>query len=349
MAPIRPEDHAFVFQASMLVDLRRNLDLNQAELAELLDVPVNTLSRWERGINVPDANALAALFSIAKEHGETPEFFKQREGTIVNREVREKLVIQWDRQILVPNEGYAKALVPGLWEYCRLLFPRIEGMYGIVYGSSIQWDLQQILRQWNLEVRIIYYNADEELVREGERIFKLAQGKSSVSPARQTIHIPPVHQFLLGGNPQEIDPARAVYVLISNDGDYADFLTRLKDAGTEVFVCGYADCSQRLVRAVGSDHFIPWRRPYMVAKCHKVASSLFGKTITKGAFGNQCKVVLEEDDFEGDDYEELLEDAGFSVNHPFASVLQHMKTFGILCVESPEEDPNRVRFSSPGR
>ena len=69
VAPIRPEDHAFVFQASVLVDLRRKLDLNQAELAESLDVPVNTLSRWERGSNVPDANALAVLFSIAKERG----------------------------------------------------------------------------------------------------------------------------------------------------------------------------------------------------------------------------------------------------------------------------------------
>ena len=84
VAPIRPEDHAFVFQASGLVDLRRKLDLNQAELAESLDVPVNTLSRWERGSNVPDANALAALFSIAKERGLKPEFFKQREGSIVN-------------------------------------------------------------------------------------------------------------------------------------------------------------------------------------------------------------------------------------------------------------------------
>ena len=103
-----------------------------------------------------------------------------------------------------------------------------------------------------------------------------------------------------------------------------------------MFVCGYSDCSQRLVRAVGSDHFIPWQRPYIVAKCHEVASQLVGKTVTKSAFGDRCKVALEEDDFKGDDYEELLEDAGFSVNHPFASVLQHIKTFGILRVTSPD-------------
>ena len=349
VAPIRPEDHAFVFQASVLVDLRRKLDLNQAELAELLDVPVNTLSRWERGSNIPDANALAALFSIAMERGVKPEFFNQRDGSIVNREVRERLVIQWDHQNMAPNESDAKALVPELWEYSRLLFPRIEDMSGMVYGSRIQWDLQQRFVQWKLEVRSTYYNADEQLVKEGERIFRLAQGKNGVSPTRQSISTPRAHDVLLGRTPQEIDPARAVYVLISNDGDYADFLRRLKEAGAEVFVCGYADCSMRLVRAVGSDHFIPWQRPYIVAECHEVASALGGKTITKGAFGNQCKVALEEDGFEGDDYEELLEDAGFSVNHPFASVLQHMKTFGILLVESPEGDPNRVSFSIPGR
>ena len=94
VAPIRPEDHAFVFQASVLVDLRRKLDLNQAELAESLDVPVNTLSRWERGSNVPDANALAALFSIAKERGLKPEFFKQREGAIMNRQGNRILIFE---------------------------------------------------------------------------------------------------------------------------------------------------------------------------------------------------------------------------------------------------------------
>ena len=94
MAPIRPEDHAFVIQASVLVDFRRELDLNKAELAESLDVPVNTLSRWERGSNVPDANALAALFSIAKERGLKPEFFKQREGTIVNRQGNRILIFE---------------------------------------------------------------------------------------------------------------------------------------------------------------------------------------------------------------------------------------------------------------
>jgi len=48
-------------------------------MAELLGVPANTLSRWETGITVPDANALSAIISIAKEHGmEPPSFFDLR-------------------------------------------------------------------------------------------------------------------------------------------------------------------------------------------------------------------------------------------------------------------------------
>ena len=341
VAPIRPEDHAFVFQASGLVDLRRKLDLNQAELAESLDVPVNTLSRWERGSNVPDANALAALFSIAKERGLKPEFFKQRVGTIVNRDVRKTLVVQWDLQNISLEADDVEHLIPDIWKYFRLVFPNLEARHGVVYGSGMDGGLQQTLRKWNVAVRNTVYNADGQLIREGEQIFKLGQNNIASSPLWQSIDIVP--------RQSEIDPTRAVYVLLSNDGDYADFLRRIKEAGAEVFVCGHSNCSQRLVRAVGSDHFMPWQRPFMVAACHEVATDLAGKTITRGAFGNQCKVALEEYGFDGDDYEELLENAGFSVNHPFASVLQHMKTFGVLGVESPEGDPSRVSFSTPGR
>lgn len=351
MAPIRPEDHAFVFQAVVLSETRRELGLNQAQLAELLDVPVNTLSRWERGSNLPDANALAALFSIAKERGVTPEFFKERRSVITNRHDRKTLVTQWDYQNMALEADDIEGFCPELREYMHLIFPRAEDFVAAAYTPPIHrlgtpWDVGANLKKAGFDVKPLHFNANQELVREGEKIFNLPP-----DPNNRTVVI--LTSWLGGLWPtaihEGIDPAKAVYVLISNDGGYTDFVKRLQAASVEVFVCGNNDCSERLVKAVGPDRFIPWQRPYMVAKCYEMARKLTGKSITKGSFGNQCRVALEEDGFEGDDYEELLEKTGFSLNRPFASALQHMNTMGILRVKQSENDPNRVALTIPGR
>lgn len=351
MAPIRPEDHAFVFQAAVLSELRRELGLNQAQLAEFLDVPVNTLSRWERGSNVPDANALAALYSIANDHGVTPEFFKERRGVIINRHNRKTLVGQWDYQNMAIETDDIEHFCHELHEYMRLVFPRAEDFVAAAYTSPIHglrtsWDIGANLKKAGFDVKSLHFDADRELIREGERIFNLPP-----DPNNRTVVIPT--SWFGGIWPiaihEGIDPTKAVYVLISNDGGYTDFVRRLQAASVEVFVCGNAHCSQRLVKAVGPDRFIPLQRPYMVAKCYEVARKLTGKPITKGSFGNQCKVAFQEDGFEEDDYEELLEDAGFSLNRPFASALQHMNTMGIIRMKSFKDDPNRVTLAIPGR
>lgn len=325
MAPIRPQDHAFVFEAAVLVELRSKLGLNQAGLAELLDVPVNTLSRWERGSNIPDANALAALFSVAVERGITPELFKERKGAITNRYDRNILVIQWDYQNMGLSPDDIDNLTSEIRDYVRIIFPRVEDLKATAYMSSWNWDVREALRRKEFVIKSSSYNADRQLIQDGEVDFGLSSNSYRKS----------------------INPPEAVYVLISNDGDYADYLGRLKNAGVEVFVCGTTNCSERLIRGVGTDRFIPWQRPYAVIKCYEVASKLIGKSITKGLFGNQCRVALEEDGFDGDEYKELLEDTGFSLNRPFASALQHMSTMGILRVKPSDDDPNRVTLTTP--
>ncbi len=102
MAPVRTEDFDYVFQPTGLKSLRENLHLTQADLAALLDMPVNTISRWERGSNSPDANVLAAIYSIAQERGVTPEFFVRRPNPMATRSNRETVVFHWDFQNLVP-------------------------------------------------------------------------------------------------------------------------------------------------------------------------------------------------------------------------------------------------------
>ncbi len=327
MAPIRPEDHAFVFQAAVLPELRGKLGLSQAQLAEFLDVPVNTLSRWERGSNVPDANALAALFSIAKERGVTPEFFKKRRIVISKRRNWKNRIVDWDFQNLgVDAEG-----IDEVWDELRQYIDLLCGsqantvLYAYVpHGIGGMWGVEhspqgKALQSTGFTMVSCHSDADRHIMDDGRAAFQ-----------------------------DSFRPRESVYVLISDDGDYADYLKELRSAGVETFVHGTNECAKRLRAVVGGDHFIPWQRPYMVAKCYEVARKLVGKTITKGAFGNRCRVALEEDGLEGDEYEELLEDTGFSLNRPFASVLQHMNTMGILQVKPIENDPNRVTLTVPG-
>ena len=329
MAPIRPEDHSFVFQAAVLVELRRELNLSQAQLAELLDIPINTLSRWERGSNVPDANALAALFSIAKERGITPEFFKERSGAIMNKSRKwENRIVDWDFQNLGVDAEDIEEISDELEQYMNLLCGSQANNVFYAYvplGIGGRWGVEhspqgKALQSAGFTMVSCPSDADRHIIGDGRAAFR-----------------------------DSFRPRESVYVLISDDGDYADYLKELKSAGVETFVHGTNECAKRLRAVVGSDHFIPWQRPYMVAKCYEVARKMAGKPITKGAFGNQCRVALEEDGWEGDEYEELLEDTGFSLNRPFASALQHMNTMGILWVKPTENDPNRVTLTISGR
>ncbi len=348
MAPIRPQDHAFVFEAAVLVELRSRLGLNQAGLAELLDVPVNTLSRWERGSNVPDANALAALFSVAVERGITPEFFKERKGAITNRYDRNILVIQWDFQNMGLSPDDIDNLTSEIREYAQLVFPRVGDFKATAYVSGVNWNVRNALMEVGFGIESSYYNADRQLIQDGEVMFGLhsSSRRPSADPLRKRVSeiVSAVHS---SSSLPTADPSQSVYMLISNDGGYADYLTSLKNAGIEVFVCGTAACSERLTKTVSHDHFLPLQRAYMVAMCYEVACRLAGKSISKSAFGNQCRVALEEDGFEGDEYEELLEDTGFSLHRPFASALQHMSTMGILRVKQSDDDPSRVTLTIP--
>lgn len=75
--PVKPGDFEYRFSPSSLLETREQLGLSQSGLAGRLGLPVNTISRWERGDTTPDANALAAIYSIGVKEGLKPEFFQR--------------------------------------------------------------------------------------------------------------------------------------------------------------------------------------------------------------------------------------------------------------------------------
>lgn len=162
-------------------------------------------------------------------------------------------------------------------------------------------------------------DADARIIREGRRIFGLSEHN-------EYIQLDSSGRSSLTYN-QRIRPELTAYTLISDDGDYSDYLEELQQVGVETFVWGTDECSRRLRSAVGEDHFIPWERPYVTVKCMEAAQELNGLAVSKGEFGNVCKRLLDETG-----YEVFPEDAGFSPKRPYASVLRHMELNGLVRV-----------------
>ena len=257
MPPIRPEDHAYHFRPAMLREIREQLKLTQAQMSDLLEIPVNTLSRWELGNNLPDANALAAIYAVAAERGLRPQFFEERKSAIMNRYSREVLVIQWDYQDLASDTEDIEDFCGELRKYIGLVFPRAKNFVAAAYTPSIHWlgetwKASRALRESEFDVKPLYFDANSELIAEGEKAFNLP-------PAINNRTIVVVSQWWsewhsgvwLEAVHSGIDPKRTVYVLISNDGGYTDYLKRLQSAGIEVFVCGNGQPSEKLIKAVG--------------------------------------------------------------------------------------------------
>ena len=319
MPPIRPEDHAYRFRPAVLRELRGQLNLTQAQMAGLLEIPVNTLSRWELGSNLPDANALAAVYSVAAERGIRPQFFEER-SAMNKRKTRKDRIIDWDFQNLGVEAENIEDTIEELIEYMDCVYGRSGNDALRVYVSpwGINFSQSQTLRQAEFEVVQCYSNADRKIMEDGESLF------SSSS---------------------DFHPKESAYVLISDDGDYADYLKGFRTLGVETFVVGTDECSQKLIRAVGQDHFIPLNRPYVVLKCLEVAQELNGKTIHKGNFGDLCRRKLSDDGLELDDIDGIMEDTGFSLNRPYASALLHMEFTGLVKTHKADNDPNRITIT----
>ncbi len=296
MAPIRPDHYSFAFQPETLEGLRKQLGLTQAALAELLEIPVNTVSRWERGANTPDANALAAIFSIAKDSGITPQFFTRRASLMETQNQRTKLLFPWDFQ----NRGLDASEVETEWRYMRkyidLLFPRSRASRQFwAYTAPHQYQAAAKLEPLKFEVFTSYFDADSQLVQD---VKEECQKR----------------------------PTRTILILAADDGNYAELLRDAREAGVDVYIWGTDNCSDRLRRVLADGHFIHWDAPFVVTECVEVIKELRGKSITRSEFGNQCKARLDESEI-------YPYDVGFSNNHPYSSLLRWLERQGLVVIK----------------
>ncbi len=319
MAPILPSAFDYAFSHERLSQLRAELELTQAELADLLDVPVNTVSRWETGKTTPDAHALAAIYSIAVERsGEPPEFFEWRPRPLSARLERESLVIMWDFQNISFDSEELDEELDWFDEYIDLMYPHAaENKIARAYAASSEVrNATQSFREHGFEVKQIWGDADRQLIADAERLFTtgISMGIATTPVAR-------------AASTQRVDPEDSTFILVADDGDYAALLRDLAEQGVDVHLWATDEVSRRLRSLVDKDHFIEWDAPYVIAKCFEVIEELDERTISPSEFGNTCKQA-----FDSEGYDIYPPDAGFSRNRPYMSVLRWMEKQELVSV-----------------
>ncbi len=310
MAPIKSDQFAYAFRPESIDELRKQVGLTQAGLADELDVPVNTVSRWETGATTPDAKALAAMYSVAKERGVNPQFFQRRVEVTKKQRERTKLMVAWDFQ----NRGLGAVDVVHEWpfakKYLDLHFPKAHANRSLrAYPTLFQNEARKELENFGFEITQSAYNVDSQIVRD-------------------------VKDYCL------VNPSKVVFVLISDDGDFVSLLRELRQAGVDCYVWGSDRCSQRLIAAVEENHFVNWDRMFVVSTCIDVIKEIGGKPISRSAFGQRCYQALE-------DAEVFPDSVGFSKNRPYASLLRWLELQGLVSVQeiSSKKDTITVRLT----
>ena len=305
MVPIRPDHFDFTFDPNTLESLRKRLGLTQAVLAEQLDVPVNTVSRWETGATTPDAKALAAIYSIAKRRGVTPQFFKRRASLTQTQNQRTKLFFVWDFQNHAIPADEVQEEFSYVRKYLDLCFPKTRSSRRfLAYTGLGQFGAGQELEGLDFDVIESFIDADSQIIKD-------------VQEACQT------------------RPAKTVIILVTNDGNFSDMLLHLKRTKVDAYVWGSDECNERLRKALGDGRFVHWDAPFVVTECVEVIKELNGEAISKGEFGNRCKNRLDESAIYPDD-------VGFSRRNPYGILLQWLEAQGFIVITSVSGRPKLV-------
>ena len=223
MPPLK--DGIYRFDPKSITTIRSQLQITQAKLAAELEVPPNTVSRWERGETAPDARALAAIHSIAMERGLTPAYFKKESPA--DSAARTELLVNLDFQ----NLGLTANDVPAFDAWIR---------------DELNRRFPHTANRWFKGFCALHQSAAaEELERMGWRIWEDSDDLDSeiVSQSRSDC-----------GR----KPANTILILGSRDGDFAGLITEMRGKGVMVYLTAPAGISQRLAQAVGEDWLIPW-------------------------------------------------------------------------------------------
>ena len=226
MAPV--EKGSYRFDPKGLVDIRNRLGIAQFEMALLLGVPPNTLSRWETGKATPDAHSLAAIYSFARERGLNPSFFRH---FVAGQ--RTRLVVVLDFQDLGVSALSVKQMDSYLMEELERIAPTTDHEVFKAFASPDQVVGIAELKKLKWGVRTDEPDQDDAIIQ---------QVRSDCGH----------------------DPDDTILVICSKGGDFGDMVKEMRQWGVDVYLMTPPGASSALLNSVELDHRTEWPSSFPV-------------------------------------------------------------------------------------
>ena len=224
MVPIK--GGRYEYEPGSIIALRKQLGHTQAQMAKQLGIPANTLSRWETGTTTPDAESLAALYSLGAARGVPPQFFHRKRLAPKPRKGRSRLVVMWDLQNAAVSARQAAKQESTIRSKLDGQFAGSSHRLFKVFSSPSQEAVTDTLADRGWRVWEEETDMDDELIAQARRD--------------------------CGHEPND-----TTFVLLANDGDYQDLIRDLKKQGVAVHVLALGGRhSKRLVSVVGKEGLI---------------------------------------------------------------------------------------------
>lgn len=214
---------AYWFRKESIAEMRQTLGLSQSAMAAMLDLPKNTVSRWERGETTPDAESLAAIYSLGMEKGVAPNFFVPVKQKAADQEAA---LVYWDMQTLVPA---SVAAVDSLDSVIRAAVKQRAQPAG-----------RSLFKAFSHAVHSAMTDRMEEL---GWRVWE-----DDVDWTQDIRH----HVLSDAGH----NPERSVVFLITMDKDYVELVGQLRSEKARVHLFALPSAPPELIAAVGRRRWI---------------------------------------------------------------------------------------------
>ena len=217
---------AYRFQKESIVKLRQRLGMSQAAMAADLNIPKNTLSRWETGATVPDALQLAAIYSLGMKKGIAADFFvvaKKQPAQTAQAASRTTALVYWDMQNVAPSKRNAprweRSAIAAIEKAC----PNAKPLLTFFCSPDQQQAASALTQKWRKQV------CTEDC---DERIVKHVRSDAGQSPAKTSVF------------------------LITRDRGYVNLIKEQRAKNVHVYVITPPNVSKKLVSAVGGEYLI---------------------------------------------------------------------------------------------
>jgi len=215
----------YVFNPESIKIIRERLNLSQEQLANKIGAVKAAISRWENGKVTPDADSLAAIYSVAKEGRIDSQFFKLK---VTNRKGgRSNLFVSWDYQNIPLSAYIAGDKAKSIIDELSKRFPTVSHSVFKVFASSVHRSATNEMAKQGWRLQEFDRDIDDELD---------SQGWGDCNQA----------------------PQDTIFVLITRDGDFVDLIEDLRKKGIRVYLMAPENTSIKLMEAVGKKNCIPF-------------------------------------------------------------------------------------------